>query len=97
MLINHIPKLFPESELKHVEYDKLFEEIKSDSGITQFDHDVWHTSRKQAFQSIEESILNYKTQEFISENKYLYFLIDDNLYYSSMRHSYFQLARKRKK
>ena len=45
---------------------------------------------------MDEFLQNVATEKYKAEDQHI-FVIDDNMYYRSMRHEYFQLARKCKK
>lgn len=74
-----------------VEFDNLFEtnqnEEKSNSII--FDPNLWQNTRMQSLLSTESEI-----QRCINDNEDRIIIIDDNMYYRSMRRSFFQIARK---
>lgn len=70
-------------EIEQINYDDLFA-LQNNGDI--FNPEVWKESRSTAITRVQQ-ILNHPKESL------RFIIIDDNLYYSSMRHEYFQLAR----
>lgn len=62
-----------------ISYDELY-------APDTFEPAAWHASRRQAIAMAEEALAQTSASSAI--------LIDDNLYYRSMRHTFLKLARK---
>ena len=71
-----------------INYDEYFDSLNKQSSSMVFDAHLWHTSRIEAFES---------AKKFLSQSSDLecgrLLIVDDNMYYRSMRHQYYRLAR----
>ena len=64
-----------------VDYSCMFEELQ------------WKEQRRIVFDKVEEYIVSYKNN-IENRNRFLIVLLDDNMYYKSMRHYYYSLSLK---
>lgn len=71
------------SEVLHVCYDEL---IKWDINDI-----IWKEKRKYVYDFVEEKISSFTTE---CQSKSLLIILDDNMYYCSMRYEFYKLARK---
>ena len=80
----------PSPKIWHVCFDDVENSLAASSQAESFSAEVWQKSRKKAHEAVER--LLSKNCAAGSGNRHL-ILVDDNMYYRSMRHSMFQLAR----
>eukprot|EP00933_Yihiella_yeosuensis_P041726 TRINITY_DN3612_c1_g5_i2.p1 TRINITY_DN3612_c1_g5~~TRINITY_DN3612_c1_g5_i2.p1 ORF type:complete len:327 (-),score=73.61 TRINITY_DN3612_c1_g5_i2:187-1167(-) len=80
---------------RHLCYDEVEMELRG-QGSTHFDPDTWRESRVKAAQAIAEIFENHeKSNESLDEKERLIVLLDDNMYYRSMRKQWYHFARKK--
>jgi len=82
-------------QVEHVCFDDIEQELlsknpTSSSSSTSFSPEVWHQTRNIGYQRVESLI-----EDTTSRDTTVVVLVDDNMYYFSMRHKFFNLARKR--
>lgn len=70
-----------------VDYDALFTKMAVEGGKVSFDAQLWHQSRETAFTTALSAF------SYSPSGKSPVCIIDDNMYYRSMRHLYYRLAR----
>lgn len=78
-------------QVEHFHYDEEQWEEETKLGVETFDIQIWKKTRIQMFEKVEK-LLENKSQKKIEKS--LIILIDDNMYYKSMRKTFFKLALK---
>lgn len=78
-------------QVEHVEFDVIEERLKKENGVEEFKIDLWQLARTSAYEYIDQLL----TQKLDVGKKRL-IIVDDNMYFGSMRKLYFKLAQKSK-
>lgn len=86
----------PDVVVHHVCYDELLfapgpgtDEKAASVALSGFDQDAWHKSRQKAVDLV------HRLHAERSETRMTVIVIDDNMQYRSMRHTFYQMARSR--
>jgi len=69
-----------------ISFDETEVSLQRNLGVKLFDYDIWQQARRDVYETVVTLISSPNTCVVI---------LDDNMYYRSMRYQYYQLARKR--
>eukprot|EP01122_Echinamoeba_exundans_P005238 TRINITY_DN15402_c0_g1_i1.p1 TRINITY_DN15402_c0_g1~~TRINITY_DN15402_c0_g1_i1.p1 ORF type:complete len:313 (-),score=36.88 TRINITY_DN15402_c0_g1_i1:63-974(-) len=81
----------PPQSIKLIQYDEIFNNITQENGLDAFDAILWHKSRVKA---LAEASSFVSTAANVSSEEPVLLIIDDNMFYRSMRLPFYKLARK---
>lgn len=79
------------ADVRRIVFDDIYKAMSDERGLSDFDPMLWHESREKAFDMVDHFLETEPPADTLCRIA----IVDDNMYYRSMRNRFYRLAKHR--